>query len=47
MIKTFNGKKLKIREMNRSDLKRAKDFLDYINSLVEEEAMISLKKKKL
>jgi hypothetical protein len=46
MIKIFNGKKLKIREMNRSDLKRAKDFLDYINSLVEEEAMISLKKKK-
>jgi ribosomal protein S18 acetylase RimI-like enzyme len=46
MIKIFNGKKLKIREMKRSDLKRTKDFLDYINSLVEEEAMISLKKKK-
>jgi len=46
MIKTFNGKKLKIREMNRSDLKRAKDFLDFINSLVEEEAMILEKKKK-
>jgi len=46
MIKVFNGKRLKIREMNRSDLKRAKDFLDYINSLVEEGAMISVKKKK-
>jgi len=46
MIKIFNGKKLKIREMNRSDLKRAKDFLDFINSLIEEGAMILEKNKK-
>jgi len=32
--------------MKRSDLKRAKNFLDFINSLVEEEAMILEKKKK-
>jgi RimJ/RimL family protein N-acetyltransferase len=46
MIKNFNGKKLKVREMNKSDLKRVKDFLDYINSLIEEEAMILFKQKK-
>ena len=46
MIKNFKGKKLKVREIRKSDLKRAKDFLNYINSLVEEEAMISIKKKK-
>jgi ribosomal protein S18 acetylase RimI-like enzyme len=45
MIKIFQGKKLKIREIKNSDLKRVKDFLDYINSLVEEEAMISINKK--
>jgi len=46
MIKNFNGKKLKVREMNKSDLKKVKDFLDYINSLIEEEAMILFKQKK-
>jgi ribosomal protein S18 acetylase RimI-like enzyme len=45
MIKIFQGKKLKIRELKNSDLKRVKDFLDYMNSLVGEEAMISINKK--
>jgi RimJ/RimL family protein N-acetyltransferase len=44
--KIFNGKEIKIRELSSKDLKRVKDFLDYINSLIEEEAMILMKQKK-
>jgi len=43
--KIFNGRKVKIRELSQKDLKRAKDFLDYINSLVDEEVKISINKK--
>ena len=46
MIKNFKGKKLKIRELKKSDLNKPEEFLDYINSLVEENAMISIKEKK-
>ncbi|MGC9200547.1 MAG: hypothetical protein ACP5F8_01095 [Candidatus Aenigmatarchaeota archaeon] len=35
LIKKFDGKKVLIRELLKTDLKRAKDFLDFINSLVE------------
>ena len=38
--------KIKIRKILKSDLKRAKEFQNYINSLIEEEAMILLNKKK-
>jgi putative acetyltransferase len=47
MIKTkvFKGKKIKIRELSGKDIKRLKEFLDYINSLIEEDAKILLNKK--
>jgi len=45
-VKIFNDRKIIIRKLSLKDLKRAKSFLDYINSLVEEEAMISMKEKK-
>lgn len=34
-IKIFGEKKIKIRELSRGDLKRAKAFQDFINSLNE------------
>jgi len=43
--KIFGGKKIKIREFSRNDLKRPKEFQDYINSLVEEDALILINKK--
>jgi len=43
--KIFNGREIKIRELSPKDLKRAKDFLNYINSLIEEDAKISFNKK--
>jgi len=39
-------KKIKIRKISQKDLKRAGEFQEYINSLIEEEAMILLNKKK-
>ncbi|MFN3301991.1 MAG: non-canonical purine NTP pyrophosphatase, partial [Patescibacteria group bacterium] len=38
--------KIKIRKISLNDLKNAKKFQNYINSLIEEEAMILLNKKK-
>lgn len=43
--KIFREKKIKIRELSRGDLKRAKAFQDFINSLIEEEAQIMPNKK--
>lgn len=43
--KIFNGRKIIIRELSPKDLKRVKDFLDYINSLIEENAKIRFNKK--
>ena len=43
--KIFNNKKIKIREISKGDLKNAKKFQDFINSLVEENAMVKLNKK--
>jgi len=43
--KIFNGREIKIRELSPKDLKRAKEFLDYINSLIEEDAKILFNKK--
>lgn len=37
---------MKIREITKTDLNRVKEFQNYINSLIEEEAMILLNKKK-
>lgn len=45
-VKIFSGKKLKIREISEKDLKSVKNFQDFINSLVGEEAKILLNKKK-
>jgi len=45
IIKIFKGKKIKVREINYNDLKRAKEFLDYINSFIEEKAKILINKK--
>lgn len=46
MLKKFNLENIKIRKISQSDLKRVREFQKYINSLIEEEAMILLKKKK-
>lgn len=43
--KIFGNKKMTIRKLSKSDLKRARDFLAFINSLVEEEAKILMNKK--
>lgn len=37
---------IKIREISEDDIQRAQEFLEYFNSLVEEEAMICLDRKK-
>ena len=44
-IKTFGDKKIKIRKLSKSDLKRVKEFRDFINSLIEERAKILMNKK--
>ena len=44
--KIFDGKKIKIRKLSKSDLKNAKKFKDHINLLIIEEAKILMKKKK-
>jgi RimJ/RimL family protein N-acetyltransferase len=41
----FEGKRIKIRTFSTKDLKRAKEFQDYINSLVEEDVQIVMNKK--
>lgn len=38
--------KIKIREITFSDLEKAEEFLNFFNSLIEEEAMICLNRKK-
>ena len=43
--KIFDNKEIKIREISKKDLKNAKKFQDFINSLVEEDAMVKLNKK--
>jgi hypothetical protein len=45
ITKIFDGKKITIRELTKNDLKNAKKFQDFINSLVDEDAMILAKKK--
>lgn len=45
MIKTFNGKKIKINRLSKKDLGRVKQFQDFINSLVKEDAQIRVNKK--
>lgn len=46
MIKRFKDKKILINELSAKDLKRVNGFVDYINTLIEEEAKILLKNKK-
>ncbi|MEK7665075.1 MAG: GNAT family N-acetyltransferase [Patescibacteria group bacterium] len=43
--KIFDGKKIIIRKISKSDLKNARSFLDHINLLVEEKAMLLINKK--
>jgi ribosomal protein S18 acetylase RimI-like enzyme len=43
--KEFEGKKIKVKNLSTKDLKKAREFQDYINSLIEEEAQILLNKK--
>jgi len=43
--KIFGGKKIKIREISKRDLKNVKKFQNFINSLVEEGAMVQMNKK--
>lgn len=43
--KIFGDKKITIKEISQKDLKNVKKFQDFINSLVEEEAKILMKKK--
>ena len=45
MIKKFGYKRIIFRSFELSDLKRAKDFQDYINSLIEEGAQILFTQK--
>jgi RimJ/RimL family protein N-acetyltransferase len=45
IIKIFNGKKIKTRELSNRDLRNVKKFQDYVNSLVGESAPILLNKK--
>jgi len=45
ITKIFGGKKIIIRELSKTDLRNVKEFQDFINSLVEENAQILLNKK--
>jgi ribosomal protein S18 acetylase RimI-like enzyme len=45
MKKDFKGKIIEIRKFSKKDIGRSKDFLQFINSLIEEEAKIALNKK--
>lgn len=44
-IKKFGDKRIKIRKISKGDLKNVKKFQDFINSLIEENAMIQANKK--
>lgn len=44
-IKTFNNKKIKIRPLLPKDIKKAKKFQNFLNSLVEEGAPVHVDKK--
>ncbi len=41
-----NGRKIRIRSISRNDLNKVDKFLDFVNSLVDENAMIFMKYKK-
>jgi len=43
--KTFGDKKIIIRKLSKNDLRNAKKFQEFINSLIEEEAKIMFNKK--
>jgi RimJ/RimL family protein N-acetyltransferase len=43
--KIFCDKKITIRKLSKSDFKKAKEFLDFINSLIAEDAKILMGKK--
>ena len=45
MIKKIDFGKIKIKTLSQNDLKKAKEFQEHINSLIEEEAMILLDQK--
>jgi len=44
-VKVFDGKKIKIRKISKSDLKKVKKFQEFINSLIEEKVFIQQNKK--
>lgn len=44
-IKTFDGKKLTIRKFSKRDLRNVRNFQDFFNSLIEENAKITMNKK--
>lgn len=44
-IKIFKDKKIKVRKVLKGDLKKIREFQDYINSLVKEKAMIKVNRK--
>ncbi len=46
MIKTFGKEKIEIKELSTSDIKKASQFRDFINSLITEDAMIATTDKK-
>lgn len=46
MAVKINLEKIKIRKLVPADLKRAKEFQEYINSLIKENVMINLNKKR-
>lgn len=45
-LKVLDGKKITIRKLSDRDLRNAKKFQDFINSLVKEEAQITANRKK-
>lgn len=45
IIKNFGGKQITIRELKKGDLKIAHKFVDFVNSLVAEDAKISTREK--
>ena len=44
-IKIFSGKKIKISKLSNKDLRKVKEFQDFVNSLIKEEAQIGRNKK--
>ncbi len=43
--KIFGEKKIQIRKLSKNDLRNVKKFQDFINSLIKEEAQITLNRK--